>query len=624
MLKSQKLRNAEYHEMTDTFDLLYKNSKEGKKFWNLTDIIGSKDNIILAYRNIKKNDGSKTPGIDNKTITDIGNMTTEKIVKIINSKLNDYKPKPVKRIEIPKSNGKTRPLGIPCITERLFQQCIKQVLEPICEAKFYKHSYGFRPNRSVENAIGRVYFLMQKNKLHYSVDVDIKGFFDNIDHEQLIKQLWNLNIKDKKLLSIIKAMLKAEIVLPNKERVVPQKGTPQGGILSPLLANVVLNDLDWWIASQWEEIPTRKDYRRVRTDKNKIYVDDSNRVAELKRTTKLKEVHIVRYADDFKILCRSYKDAKSIYIAVIQWLKVRLKLEVSEEKSGITNLTKNRTQFLGFEIKLKNKSNKYVVQSNISKKSLDRIKNELTDIVSSIRVAENQKSIFDKINRYNATVLGIHQFYRIATDISIDMQRLGLQMERIIYNRLRAFKITKSGELSPKGIIKRKYGKSSQLRFINNRPIIPIAYIKTKPPMNKIQEETPYSRYGRSLIHKDLEIDLRVLRDLMSSEMYENSVEYYDNRISLYCAQYGKCGVTGVKLEVDNMHCHHKVPRSKGGSDKYENLILVLDDIHRLIHAVEKETINKYIHLIKDDIQLKKINNLRRLSGLENIEITRY
>lgn len=622
MLKSQRLRNAEYHDMTEIFDSLYKDSKNGKIFYKLIDIIGSEDNIILAYRNIKKNDGSKTPGVDHISIEDLGNLSTDKIVKIIRSKLNDYKPKPVKRIEIPKSNGKTRPLGIPCIIDRLFQQCIKQVMEPICEAKFYKHSYGFRPNRSVEHAIGRLYFLMQKGKLHYCVDVDIKGFFDNIDHEMLIKQIWNMKIRDKKLLSIIKAMLKAQIVLPNKERIIPQKGTPQGGILSPLLANIVLNDLDWWITSQWEEFPTKKNYRIVRTDKKKPYVDDSNRTGELKRTSKLKEVHIVRYADDFKILCRNYKSALAIYEATKEWLKIRLKLDISEEKSGITNLTKSRTQFLGFNVKLKEKSNKYVVQSNLSKKTLERIKGELVDIVSSIRVAESQKKIFDKINQYNATVLGIHQFYRIATDISLDLQRLGLIMERVIYNRLRAFKITKNGDLNPKGVIYKNFRKSKQLRFLNDRPLVPIAYIKTKPPINKNQDETPYTEYGRSLIHKDLGIDLNVLRQLMKSEMYSNSIEYYDNRISLYCAQIGKCGITGIKLDVENIHCHHKLPKCKGGSDKYENLIIVHADIHRLIHATELETINKYVKLIKDDKQLKKLNNLRRLVGLENIEIT--
>lgn len=104
-----------------------------------------------------------------------------------------------------------RPLGIPCIIDRIVQQCILQVMEPICEAKFYEHSYGFRPCRSAENAISYAYGLAQRNKLHYVVDVDVKGFFDNVDHRKLLKQIWTLGIRDTKLIQIIKAMLKAPI-----------------------------------------------------------------------------------------------------------------------------------------------------------------------------------------------------------------------------------------------------------------------------------------------------------------------------------------------------------------------------------------------------------------------------
>lgn len=623
MLTDTHIRNAEYHEMTAAFDSLYERSKQNDTFEKLTDLIVSEDNIILAYRNMKTNKGSKASGIDNKTIADISSMSVQQVRNVIISKMNDYKPKPIKRIEIPKSDGRTRPLGIPCIMDRLFQQCIKQVLEPICEAKFYNYSFGFRPNRSVSQAIARTYFLMQKNKLSYCVDIDIKSFFDNIDHNILIKQLWNMGIKDKKLLSVIKAMLKAKVVLPDKSRITPTKGSPQGGILSPLLANVVLNDLDWWIATQWSEFETKKDYSRERKHNNKIYIDKSNKYAELKRTSNLKEMYIVRYADDFKIFCRNYSDAKKIYNAVIQWLDIRLNLEVSKDKSGITNLRQNYTDFLGFKIKLKHKSDKWVVQSHISDKSKDRIKKELVDIIKEIEKSDSQKTFYELLNHYNATVLGVHQFYNIATDISIDLQKLGLEMERIIHNRLgRSYKITKNGDCETNSTVFLNYKKSAQLRFINGRPILPIAYAKTKPPASKVQEETPCSVAGRALMNNNTEKDFNVsiIRHLMLQDLYDSTIAFRDNRISLYCAQRGKCAITGKVLKEDEIHCHHKIPKMMGGTDEYSNLIILDKNIHILLHTKNVDTIKKYIRLIEDDKQLKKLNKLRRICGLENIE----
>lgn len=312
----QKLRNNEYFGLQTTFDDLYNESKSGRYFTDLYDVIISEENIMLAFRNLKSNTGSKTKGTNGHTIKHLNKMNADKLIKLVRRRLENYSPHAVRRLFIPKPNGKMRPLGIPTIEDRLIQQMFLQVLEPITEAKYHPQSYGFRPKRSTHDALARCYHMVNHSHQHFVVDIDIKGFFDNVNHKKLMRQLWTIGIRDKKVLVIIKKMLKAEITGEG----VPTKGTPQGGILSPLLANVVLNELDWWISNQWETKPTRVPYKLKR-----------NKTDALKKT-RLKPMYLVRYADDFKIFTNSYENARKIKIAVEKWLKERLGLEISEEK----------------------------------------------------------------------------------------------------------------------------------------------------------------------------------------------------------------------------------------------------------------------------------------------------
>jgi group II intron reverse transcriptase/maturase len=186
--------------MQSRFDELYARSANGQNFYGLLDLMQAEDNIRLAYRDIKRNTGSKTAGYDELTIQDIKELSVLKVIRKVKMMFEHYTPQPVRRVFIPKANGKTRPLGIPTIWDRLFQQCMLQVLEPICEAKFHKHSYGFRPNRNTHHAKARFESMVNMTGLYHCVDVDIKGFFDNVDHTKLLNQMWSLGIRDKSLL----------------------------------------------------------------------------------------------------------------------------------------------------------------------------------------------------------------------------------------------------------------------------------------------------------------------------------------------------------------------------------------------------------------------------------------
>lgn len=617
IMKKQKLRNAEYYDFQDIQDQLYSQSKQGKTFKNLIDFISSEQNIKLAYRNIKKNKGSHTPGVDNKNIKDLAKWQDEVLIKHVKRKFQWYEPQAIRRVQIPKSSDPTRkrPLGIPTIMDRLIQQCVLQVLEPICEAKFHDKSNGFRPNRSCEHALAQAEKNMQLSKLHFVVDIDIKGFFDNVNHGKLLKQLWTLGIRDKKLLSILSAMLKAEIAGIG----FPEKGSPQGSIISPLLSNVVLNELDWWISSQWETMPTHRKY--------KVHKSGTSGKLDALKKSNLKECRFVRYADDFKIFCRTRKDAEKIFIATEQWLKDRLGLSISPEKSKIVNLKKQYSEFLGFRLKVVRKGKypngkpRFVIRSHVSKKALKNIFINTKKRISNLQNLANDKECYQSVQNYNTFVLGVHNYYSMATHACLDFAKIAFPIGKSLKGRLQGNLSKEKGICS--SLIENRYGKSKQLAYVYGFALIPIGYVQHRTPLDKKREINQYTPEGRTLIHKQLgnSINPDLLSYLMQNPIKGKSIEYNDNRLSLFCAQKGKCAITSEDLIIGNMHCHHKTPLKLGGNDEYKNLVLVTVEIHKLIHATNPNIILELIQKLKlSNSQLEKVNSLRKKATLPIIE----
>ncbi len=373
----------------------------------------------------------------------------------------------------------------------------------------------------------------------------------------------------------------------------------------------MLNELDWWIASQWESIPTRQRYTSVNHNGPKY---------SALRRTKLKECYIVRYADDFKIFCRKRSDAVKLFKATKQWLMDRLGLEISPEKSKIVNLKRHYSNFLGFRLKLHKKGKKrngeqrYTVKSHISKKAEKKIKDKTHELVKEIQRPQGMQTGYGAINKYNAYVIGVHNYYAIATLVSMDFNQIAFGVQKSLRARLKDG-VKRAGKDPPK-YIKERYGNSKELRYIYNTAIVPLAYVRHKVALPKKKSINKYTVIGRAEIHKQLEcVDIDMLMYLMRNPEKGQSVEYNDNRLSLYAAQKGKCAITGAILEIENMCCHHKKPVIMGGEDKYKNLIFVTKAIHRLIHEPDESKIKvATTALLLDKRQVEKLIVLNNLA----------
>jgi RNA-directed DNA polymerase len=338
--------------------------------------------MIKAWKAVRRNRGA--PGIDGVTIESYGKRTDAPL-SLLMAKLKtrgSYKSAPLKRVFIPKGKTKKlRPLGIPNIDDRIAQTVIRELIEPIFERQFHENSFGFRPGRNCHQAVEQV-LRYQSDGYRYTVDVDIKGFFDNIDHD-LIMTFLRAEIADGNILDIIETFLRSGVV-ENRKLEATDRGTPQGGSISPLLANIVLNHLDWELDSAGYKF--------------------------------------VRYADDFVIMCKTQSEAESALNFALEVLK-QLKLENSPEKTKISTPAQS-FQFLGFEIKRST-----VV---IREKSREKLEDSLRD--ATIRSHNLEEKVFEKLNRI---IRGTVNYF--CTSFSHTL-RYFERLERWVRRRLRSMK----------------------------------------------------------------------------------------------------------------------------------------------------------------------------------------
>ena len=436
------------------------------KYERLYRVLFNEEMYYVAYQRIYAKPGNMTPGSDGKTIDGMNLTRIEKLIQSL--KDESYQPQPSRRTYIPKKSGKVRPLGIPAFDDKLLQEVIRMILEAIYEGHFENCSYGFRPNRSCHTALSQI----QKsfNGAKWFVEGDIKGFFDNIDHDVMIDILRE-RISDERFIRLIRKFLNAGYIedwIFHKTH----SGTPQGGIVSPILANIYLDKLDKYMMEYIREFD-KGENRKTNKERIQYEYGKSLAAAKLKNVKDKEERNViikqikafdkartliscgdemdsdyrrmkyVRYADDFLIgIIGSKEDSVKIKEDIKNFLQSRLKLELSAEKTLITH-TEKSAKFLGYEI--------YVRKSNLTKRdkrgrirrafnkkvylklTTDVMKKKLLEYgVLQIKTHNGKEQWKPKarvqfinnddleiLDRYNAEIRGLYNYYSIANNCSI-------------------------------------------------------------------------------------------------------------------------------------------------------------------------------------------------------------
>lgn len=381
--------------------------KPTRRFHALYDKICREDIMTYAWKQVKANKGSA--GIDRITIRYIQDEIGERrFIKETCGQLRNgtYRPQPVKRVEIPKGDGRTRPLGIPTVRDRLVQMAAKMVLESIFEADFQDFSYGFRPKRSAHDALRKIMDTVNNGQVYWVVDVDIKGYFDNISHEKLMK-LVEMRVSDRKVLKLIRGWLKAGVMKDDQFHE-SEIGSPQGGVISPLLANIYLNYLDTIWARRFTQLGT-----------------------------------LVRYADDLVVLCHRKAEAIET-IRVLKAVFEKLELTMNTEKSRLVNLWSSDPDqgfdFLGHHLRRMPVWRKGGKVANIlrcvpSRKAMKKMREKVKEATAPRKLL--YRHLKDLVKDLNPKIIGWRNYY--ATVDSKAANRFLAKMDWYIFKRLMIF-----------------------------------------------------------------------------------------------------------------------------------------------------------------------------------------
>jgi RNA-directed DNA polymerase len=352
--------------------------------------------LAVAWERVRSNTGARTPGIDGCTARWIHRQGDgPKLLRDVREQLKQrtFEPVPVREKTIPKANGKLRRLGIPTVADRVVQAALKLVLEPIFEADFEPCSYGFRPRRRAHDAIAEIHHY-GSHRYHWVLEADIEACFDTIDHTALMGRV-RRRVSDKRVLNLVKAFLKAGLLTELGHEEETRAGTPQGGILSPLLANIALSALDEHFMTQWRQTMNTQSRREVRRRKG------------------LGTWRLIRYADDFVIIVHGTRDIADSLRDQVAAVIAPLGLRLSEAKTQVVHLDEG-FDFLGHHIQRRRKrgSHKQFVYTTPSRKAVKTITTRVKVLTADRTVNQDLATL---LRRLNATLRGWANYFRYAS-----------------------------------------------------------------------------------------------------------------------------------------------------------------------------------------------------------------